>query len=239
MSDIHANLPAVEACLKQIAIDSPDMIVCLGDIVGYGPWSLEVMQLIQQWCDRIVRGNHEHYMDIIGWFEKDKCPPVFEGDKYAIETAKDWQKDYLGSLPLIEMIPELDLVFAHSCFVDPLDFDYLDCVEKMVMEFIFMFGRIGLIGHTHKAAISCPGKFQLVPEGTYVLDNTCRYIINVGSVGQPRDGNPDACYVLLDFGGKEVRFIIRRVPYNISPVIQKMMSLGFDLNNAQRLLYGK
>lgn len=241
LSDIHANLEALQAVLAD-ARSQADTFICLGDIVGYNPNPNECLRLIQTTCQLSVIGNHDQAA--IG------ARPYDDFNEYAA-AAIDWTQRqltpegeaYLQSLP--RTAP-----FGNHCLAahgSPRDTDeYL--FEKHQFEFNFAYLRQHLpevrycfVGHTH-----LPMVWRQTPEGQVgfvrlsspimTLEPTHRYIINPGSVGQPRYGEPDPSYILLDDTTWTLEF--RFVTYDIDATQEKIYDVGLPPYLAERLAEG-
>ncbi len=247
ISDIHSNWPALEAVLADIdAIGDVERIICLGDVIGYGPHPVICFETVARRCSLVLMGNHEHAV-IHG-------PYLFNPQA---RRAIDWTKETLYAtlhgdkrsqvLSLLENLPirhEIgDILLVHASPRDPvmeyiLESDLWEGANPAKMEEIFAaFDHLCFVGHTHRAGVFTEDWCFLhaadVPEFD-VSDG--RYVINVGSVGQPRDRDPRACYVL--FTGDAVYF--RRVSYDIDAVagdIRANDALGN--RSAERLYRGE
>ena len=212
-SDIHGNLPAWQRVLEDIRELEADVLFCLGDIVGYGPKPQEVLDAIRAETDYFVIGNHD--AAAAGILD----PSIFNEDAHAIVL---WTRDHLNqeSLEFLRNLPlELatkELLFVHAEICQPGRFDYIDNATTAAENFAAKNHFATFIGHTHHPLI-----YEQTPSGeinTYAdedrsLDPSCRYIINVGSAGEPR--NPDdirARYVIYDDDTKQVYF--RRIDFD-------------------------
>lgn len=246
ISDIHANLAALTAVLADID-QQRDVkeIWCLGDIIGYGPDPLECYQLVRERCSLIIKGNHEKGLEVGG---ADKFNAIA---RLAIEwTHNVIKKSPKGAQILADIaatptsFERNSMLFVHGSPMDPTS-EYLlpdDAarVKKMQAQFA-LFQNYCFVGHTHH-----PGVFEenitefnrpeAMMHNIYFLDNACKAIINVGSVGQPRDHNPHAGYVT--FLGDSVRY--HRVAYEVEVTRQKIYAIP-ELNDklAERLVVGK
>lgn len=224
ISDIHSNLEAFRAVLEDIMNRDITRIICLGDLVGYGPNPREVLELSMDFETTIV-GNHDdavvrqpkrfnmRALMAIEWTKKQlnsNVPP---------ETSRRWL-NFLDKLPdrANLTVGESEMLLVHGSPRDPIG-EYVfprDILHTGKLQDIFSrFDRICLIGHSH-----VPGVYtediafhhpDELPQSVYVFDGR-KTLINVGSVGQPRDGNPKAGYVTLTDEGDAVVF--RRVPYD-------------------------
>ncbi|MGE0755999.1 MAG: metallophosphoesterase [Pirellulaceae bacterium] len=229
LSDVHGNLEALEAVLADLTALQVSSIYCLGDVVGYGPNPRECVDRVMAF-DMCVLGNHDQG----ALFDP-------EGFSSGAERAIFWTREQLeGGCPdpdaarkrwkflceLPRQIREGSLLFVHGSARNPLN-EYVfpeDIYNPRKMNRIFSFIEGACFqGHTHVPGVfTADGRF-LVPAETsnqYVL-NGSRAMVNVGSVGQPRDGNPQASYVVLD--GDLVTF--RRVPYDVDKTVRKIYGI--------------
>jgi predicted phosphodiesterase len=247
ISDIHANLPALEAVFEDIdAVGSVERIYCLGDVVGYGPQPCECLDLIASRCKMILMGNHEHAV-LYGAY----------GFHAAAKRAIDWTREQLQkqSAPsrkaMMELLQNLpirheidDILLVHGSPRDPvmeyvLESDLWEGADEDKMESIFAgFQRLCFVGHTHRPGVFTDDRCFLaaaeLPNGFDVSDG--KYLINVGSVGQPRDRNPLSCYTL--FSGDAVYF--RRVAYDVEATANRLRRIdALDRRFADRLYRGE
>ena len=215
ISDIHANLPALEAVLD----DMPPVasIVCAGDIVGYNPWPRECLERVRAVSSLVVQGNHDRNVETPHRYEHNEM--AHAGLELAREELSEAQREWLSDLPQRIEFAERAYRLVHShpdpnrlgSYVRPAQFpkmrSYLDDYAGIVL------------GHTHiqhKATI----------DG--------RLIVNPGSVGQPRDGDKRAAYAVLDTTASEVE--LRRVEYDINQVISRVEVCGLPTKTGTRLL---
>ena len=214
VSDIHANLSAWNAVLADIRSQNVDVIVCLGDVVGYGPKAAEVLEAVRAETDHFVMGNHD--AAAVGMMDysifNDHARQAIE---WTMTELSAEQKQFLSSVPLA--IEAGDILFVHAEIAEPGRFDYIDGVEIAQENFNANEHFVTFVGHTH-----LPKMFEQSSDKTVLeladefsaLDAEKRYIINVGSVGEPR--NPDdlrARYVIYNIETREVDF--RRVEFDI------------------------
>jgi len=254
ISDIHGNAEALRAVLDHIAAQSVDRIVCLGDIVGYGPDPLECVDLVREHCAWALMGNHDFGV----LYEPTNFNPSAEASAFWTRSVFDAEPDeskraaryeYLGRLPVrkVENLlgDDTPVLAVHASPRRPVN-EYIfpddanDQPDKL--EAIFeRVDRIGLVGHTH-----VPGVFSDEPDfypptelgdaRVYKFIDTEKAIVNVGSVGQPRDHDPRASYVILSPG--QVEF--KRVEYDIKKTADKIHAIP-ELNNflGDRLFEGR
>lgn len=234
ISDIHSNLEALQAVLEDIDQQHVDEIFCLGDVVGYGPNPRECIDQVMS-CKVCLLGNHDQgaLFDPEG-FNTGAERAIFWtraqlencGGKVA-DGHRRW--DFLGELP--RNFQEGPLLFVHGSARNPLN-EYVfpeDIYNRRKMEKIFaLIERYAFQGHTHVPGVFTEDFRFLSPEEVnfeYRL-GPGKTMINVGSVGQPRDGDPRACYAILE--DELVRF--RRVPYPLEKTIEKIYQIP-DLDN--------
>lgn len=234
LSDIHANLEALSAVLADARQEGAEQIICLGDLIGYGPNPRECIDLVMQF-DICILGNH----DLGALFDPEGFSSGAERAIFwtrgqlengsADPTAARRRLDFLAELPRNHR--EDSLVFVHGSARNPLN-EYIfpeDVYNTRKIEKIFgVVERVCFQGHTHVPGVFTVQKQFLAPDeigGKYVLGPD-KCMINVGSVGQPRDGNPQACYVLLD--ENVVHF--RRVAYPLEQTIEKIYAIE-ELDN--------
>ncbi len=227
ISDIHGNLEALQAVLADIATQNVDDIMCLGDVVGYGPNPSECLESVMKRASLTILGNH----DQAALFDPDGFNPVALRAIYWTRDQLDsgstgvvnrrW--DYLSELPKLHQVDKF--LFVHGSPRDPTneyvfpetiyDENKMNSMFQRVTQYCFQ-------GHTHM-----PGVFT--PDLEFIRPASCDYVfglgkeklmINVGSVGQPRDEDNRACYVILDHNAKKVFF--RRIPYNFEETIRKI-----------------
>ncbi|MFT5465216.1 MAG: putative phosphodiesterase [Verrucomicrobiales bacterium] len=214
-SDIHANLHAWEQALADIQKQQVDVLVCLGDIVGYGPKPEEVLNAIRSVTDNFVMGNHDAAAAgaiETSYFNDDARGAI----EWTITALSAEAREFLASVPLA--IQTENILFVHAEICEPGRFGYIDSVADAHANFAGTEQFVTFVGHTHHPCI-----FELSNDGSVVQhpDSNCqlleenRYIVNVGSVGEPR--SPDDLrgrYVVYDSATREVDF--RGVSFNIS-----------------------
>ena len=245
ISDIHGNLEALKAVLEDIRQQSITDIYCLGDVIGYGPNPRECLDLIRQRTKLCILGNH----DQAAMFDPDGFNPVALRAIYwtrdQLESGGGSQQqlnerwDFLGELPRFR--EEGDFLFVHGSVREPTN-EYVfpeDVYDSRKMDELFRrLNMYSFQGHTHIPGVFTAGGEFLSPdecdyEYQLVGDKT---MINVGSVGQPRDSNPQSCYVILE----ENTVYFRRVDYPFEDTIKKIYA-ATDLENmlGDRLRHGR
>jgi diadenosine tetraphosphatase ApaH/serine/threonine PP2A family protein phosphatase len=165
-------------------------------------------------------------------------PPAAEAIRWTQQRLKPKNLKILQRLRLREEIGEIQLV--HSSPFQSEEWHYLTQREDLERNFRYFQGTLCFFGHVHKPFIAEQGKegdVTILEDGEKVLDPACRYLVNVGSVGQPRDGDPRTCYVMYDSQSRKLS--IRRIPYDFETAHQKTIAAGLPEYLAQRLRTGK
>ena len=213
VSDIHANWPAWCAVRDDLRAQQVDAVVCLGDVVGYGPSPQRVLDDVRQCCDQLLLGNHE--AAALGRLDLS----IFnDGARRAAEwTATqldDESKTFLGELPMVA--EDEDLLFVHADPVAPEAWGYVESCKDAEACFAATTQRLIFVGHTHVPEVfaqRATGEVVQLPPATLALEAGVRYLVNVGSSGEPRDGTPQATYCIYDGDAQRLEF--RRVSFDL------------------------
>ncbi|HVY61032.1 MAG TPA: metallophosphoesterase [Planctomycetota bacterium] len=254
LSDIHANINAFQAVLEDLEKKGGcDRMYCLGDVIGYGPRPTECLALARQHFQLTLKGNHEQavvegakdFNDMarraIDWTRTTILPDAANATE---EQQTNWA--YVSQLP--EVMNDGILQFVHGApqdpvneYIMPMDIDPQTKTygDKLYTAFT-MTQWITFCGHSHMPALYCQDGFFLSPtfqkEVSYQCATNMRYIINVGSVGQPRDGDNRACYCIWDEG----KITWRRVPYDIQDTYNSVVGISqLDITLGERLFRGE
>lgn len=233
--DIHSNLEALEAVFEDMEERGVDQLYCIGDLVGYGANPIEVIERVRERAEVIVAGNHDHAMSGI--------LPLSHFNEFAREAA-EWTVSkitqehirFLGGLPLLEEVEDMSIV--HATFVSPYEFNYIMNDDQAKENFEALKTKLGFVGHSH-----VPMNFLERDDIRYSrsqevdLEDGLRMIVNVGSVGQPRDEDPRASYVIYDDEEQVLRN--RRVEYDIETAARKIQEAGLPAKLGERLFKGK
>ena len=240
ISDIHGNLPALEAVLADVDASAPDEVWCLGDVVGYGAEPNECAELVAERCTVCLAGNHDlavlEAIDISTF-----SPAAAEAAQWTTAQLADGPREFLSGLHAADESREVALYHA-----SPRDhvWEYVlwpeqagECIAKQAK-------RVALIGHSHIAlcfraaddgdADATEG--AQVNAGTKLEIGDGRWLLNPGSVGQPRDRDPRACYGIFD--SEERTFKYFRVAYDVQTARQKILDAGLAPVFGERLLVG-
>jgi len=237
IADIHANLAAFTAVLDDISQrGGVKEVWCLGDIVGYGPDPHQCIELLRQRNHVCVAGNHD--WAAIGKIDTDDFnPDATAACLWTTEQLSPEDIQYLESLPLT--VEKDDFTLAHGSPREPI-WEYIQSTSIATANFTFFKTRLCLVGHSHVPLVfkqedgDCSFS-QLSPSIGLALGKS-RWIINPGSVGQPRDGDPRASYAIYDDESNMVR--LRRIPYDIDATQEKMMQERLPIRLVERLGHG-
>ncbi len=235
ISDIHGNLEALNAVWEDIEMEEIDQVYCCGDLINYGANSEEVVQFIKKKRIPTIMGNHEKaFFDDI---ELDKFNK--EAKESMLVTRKMLSKDseqFIKKLPI--NLSSENMLFVHG--IPPRDYEgYIVYISDFEAKKILrnMQESVAFVGHTHLlgAHIYMDGIIQqeVIEKGLWELDPDSKYIINVGSVGQPRDGNSTAKYIIFD----TERFVmdVRFIKYDLKLTQKKIYDSKLPKFNADRL----
>lgn len=240
ISDIHANLEALGVVLADIAARRPDAIVCLGDFVGYGPDPVACIEQVRPLLSAAVRGNHDvAALETVDAVAAKFNPFAYEAVVWTRRQLTEPVRGYLEGLPL-RVTPDAFLC-VHGSVRDPIE-EYIFDIATARASFDAAPFTLCLVGHTHMPAVftqageSVVGE-PLLPGQSLRLQSDRRYIINVGSVGQPRDGDPRAAYLWLDTAEQVATLV--RLEYPVSQTQEKMLAAGLPGMLAERLAVGR
>ena len=242
LSDIHANLEALDACLADAAPRRAGFVLVLGDIVGYGPNPNEVVERVRALDPvAVVRGNHDKVASGL---------ETADGFNVVARAAAYWTLDHLapGNRAWVANLPPGPVQVDHLveiCHGSPFDedayvFDELDAVRALRSS----KRRLCLFGHTHYPTIFSQSGTRLdavvrsrQTEWTLALEPSAKYLLNPGSIGQPRDGDPRAAYAVVDSEAETVELV--RVEYPVEMTQGKIVEAGLPQVLADRLTAGR
>lgn len=228
LSDIHSNLEALTSALDAADAARAEAIYCLGDVVGYGADPAACVDLVREWCDGVVMGNHDlavahaHGLDEL---PKDGQAAVIHNRNHLSDAALA----YLRDLPL--QLEAHGCTFVHATPDAPTAWKRLDTYPLAQQQFDHFATDVCFIGHTHIPAVMANKLGVLNVRPGY------RYLINVGSVGQPRDQNPRLSFGLFDTETFEYEGV--RLPYDVEHAAEKILDAGLSARLAERLMDGR
>lgn len=233
--DIHANLEALIAVINDARNRDVTEFVCVGDVVGYNASPSACINAVKELGCVTVRGNHDHYCSHDENLD-DFQPLAASVIAWTRRQLSDEDVIWLKNLPLRKAVSGFTIV--HSTLDMPDHWGYVFDSLSAEAHFNYQMTTLCFYGHTHVPMIyeKNAGVRRLDPY-TIKLATGTKYFINVGSVGQPRDGNPDSSYVLYKPASREVEFI--RVPYDIQTSMEKNIQAGLPERLAHRLAQGK
>lgn len=235
IADIHANLDAFQVVLEDIKQQECTHVACLGDVVGYGANPKECLDKVREMNIPTVKGNHDEYIGV------DEDPDGFND---AAAEAVNWSRSqlteddrkWLRELKYQRLVANFTIV--HATLDVPQRWGYVFEKLEAAASFTYQHTQVCFFGHTHVpvAFIRDTG----VRGGTYSkfrVEPGKKYFINVGSVGQPRDGNPKAAYVVYDMTQQTIE--LRRLDYPIAEAQRKIRAAGLPERLAERLAVGR
>ena len=236
ISDVHGNLHALEAVLAELEREQPDELWCLGDLVGYGPQPNRCCETVAARAETCLAGNHD--LGVLGSIDLAE----FTGD--AVEAAR-WTRGVLaeGSRRFLESLASQGaregVELYHASPRNPV-WEYVLSAEAAAAAFDLTESQVVLVGHSHvPLAISLNDHVLdggLAAGGTETTLGSSRWLLNPGSVGQPRDGDPRAAWLLLDLGAGRAEH--RRVEYEVASTQNEIRERGLPDALAQRLAHG-
>jgi diadenosine tetraphosphatase ApaH/serine/threonine PP2A family protein phosphatase len=237
-SDIHSNLEALEAVLPDMDALGAHRRVCLGDTVGYAANPGKCLRLVRSLGCPVLKGNHDALAANDDAMH-DMRDVAEIGIKFARQKLTVAEREYLGALPLT--MADGDCEFVHASLNRPEEWAYLLCQQALQEHFEAQTRRICFAGHTHVPCawhLSPRGELRsLEKQGRVELPIDGKILINVGSVGQPRDLSPNACYAIYDPSLNSVEF--RRIAYDVRKTKRKILRAKLPAFTAQRLSLGR
>jgi len=234
-SDIHGNVHALQRVLEDLRQENVDYMLCCGDVVGYGGNPNECVEILRENGIPTIAGNHDYaalgQVDISYFNDIARTAILWTREELKPENLA-WLKELPLSVELNEML------FVHASPHQPENWNYIITMGQARVGFQHFRQKICFIGHSHTPFIVENNDGQLgCPENPRIkCRGNCRYLVNVGSVGQPRDRNPEACYTIYDREAQTVE--IRRTDYDMSGAQETILSKGLPPELADRLTYG-
>ena len=236
-SDIHSNLEALTAVMEDMLSQDVTHTICLGDIVGYAANPKECLQIVRTIGCPVIMGNHDQMATITPSEKMGFNQSAMEGIDFTISRLNKEDIDYLRQLPLKLHVQQFTCV--HDSLDDPGSWCYVTCVNTAQISFNYQRTRICFNGHTHVprifekngSVVECPQKYPFA-----CTNSNSKYLINVGSVGQPRDGDSRASYAIFTPTEKGMGTVeLRRVEYDIEKASEKILREGLPARTATRL----
>ena len=233
--DIHANLEALEAVLDDAAGQHVSDYVCMGDIVGYNADPGACLERVRLMDCPTVKGNHDE--DASGSHSLENMNPVAAAAlEWTRAQLSEEQRQWLRRLRMVRQVADFTVV--HSTLDQPSHWNYVTNRFDAMSNFSYQFTQICFHGHTHVPRVYIKNdRVQEVATDSLMIEDGEKYFINVGSVGQPRDGDWRACYVIYDIDRQLVSF--RRVEYDIAETQRKIQAAGLPEMLAERIAEGR
>ena len=236
LADIHANLQALESVLKDLDAKEVEHSASLGDVVGYGGHPNECLNLVRTRCRYSIYGNHE-----IALLRNE----IASSYRLEIRNSLEFHKsklsaknlNYIGSLPI--SIEQPDFTATHGSLHNPTEFEYVFTEQDADRHFAKQKTRIAFCAHTHTPRIwnQQKGRTTFTEAKDIYLNDSGKYLIDVGSVGQPRDGDARARYVIFDPVQQRVEFF--RISYDVKEAAEAVLHCGGSPAFASRLFSGR
>ncbi|MBI4495881.1 MAG: metallophosphoesterase family protein [Deltaproteobacteria bacterium] len=236
LSDVHGNLEALQAVLADVRREKAERLAFLGDVVGYGADPRECLRLLGELTDWMVAGNHDY--GAVGRTDLSFFNAMARAAiEWTREQLTEEERFLLRQTPLLKRAGAL--TFVHASPRNPEAWNYIFSLEEAEEAFRALETEVAFIGHSHLPIIWTWGKDGMVTaaaEKEIVLQEGRKYILNVGSVGQPRDRHPESAYGIYDEDSK--RYILRRIPYDVAAAQKKILQAGLPPYLARRLSLG-
>jgi len=235
LSDIHANLDALEAVLASVRAFGVDSCLCLGDVVGYGACPKECLDLVRDSCERTVAGNHD--FAVLGRIDIENFNAYAkEATLWTKEALEESDLGYLGGLSLVENFDGFTIV--HGALYSPELFDYVQTTYDASLSLNQLSNSVCFFGHSHIPVTFTQRRFISYSLAAEIsVEPGTKVLVNVGSVGQPRDNNPQASYAVFDTA--ERRIWIRRVSYDVDMAATRIRDAGLPEVLGERLKVGR
>jgi predicted phosphodiesterase len=235
IADVHANLEALKVVLNDAQEQQCTHYACLGDVVGYNANPKECLDLIRTMAMPCVKGNHDEYCSVNATLEGFN-PHAAEAVNWTRQQLAEEDAQWLRDLRYIRLVSNFAIV--HATLDGPQRWGYVFDKLAAAASFTYQNTSICFFGHTHVPVAFV--KDSQVRGGTYSkfkIEIGKKYFVNVGSVGQPRDGNPKSAYVIYDLNDATIE--LRRLDYDIALAQAKIRAAGLPERLADRLSYGK
>jgi len=233
ISDIHANLEALEVCLAKIDGLKPDKLICLGDLVDYCAQPNECIELVKNNADVVLLGNHDeaqfNYERAEGFNENAHISSV-----HTRKVIKPEYVEYFKTLPYAYSIE--NLLFVHASPRYPELYKYVLNTVSAESEFISFSEKACFVGHSHRPVIFAKKDLNVYETESVNDSGDVRYIINVGSTGQPRDGNPKLSFGFIDT--ENFKYCNYRLEYPVKNTYKKIIAENLPVFLADRILKG-
>jgi len=232
--DIHGNFEAMETVLNHAAEQQCEQYICLGDIVGYGANPVECLERVQQLGCPVVKGNHDE--DSTQLKSAGNTNPIArKAQEWTYEQLSPEQREWLQALRYVRQIDNFTIV--HSSLDQPQQWHYITNKFDATACMAYQFTQLCFVGHSHVPQIYIKEiGVRLHDEYNVNIEQAKKYLINIGSVGQPRDGDWRASYAVYDSDAQTVN--IHRLEYDVQSAQQKIRDAGLPESLADRIAEG-
>ena len=237
LGDIHANIDALNVVLEDARSQGVTDFVSVGDVVGYNAAPAECIRAVRDLNCPVVRGNHDHYVSYLETSLADFHPAAAQVVEWTRSQLSGEEMQWLHDLPLQKPIKGFMLV--HSTLDMPDHWGYVFDNQQAKANFNYQRTPLCFHGHTHVPIIYSLGSGGVVhyEPCDFMVELGQKLFINVGSVGQPRDGDPRASYVIYDMDARQIRF--RRLEYDVAAAQERCRAAGLPERCAERLGVGR
>jgi predicted phosphodiesterase len=235
IADIHANLEAFEVVLQDIKEQNCTHFACLGDVVGYNANPKECLDIVRRMNIPCVKGNHDEYCSNDNNMEGFN-PHAAQAVSWTRQQLTEEDRAWLRELKYLRLVASFTIV--HATLDGPQRWGYVFDKLAAAASFTYQNTPVCFFGHTHVPVAFI--RDSVVRGGTYSkfkVEPGRKYFVNVGSVGQPRDGNPKAAYVVYDMDEGSIE--LRRLDYDIPKAQKKILDVGLPPRLAERLSMGR
>ena len=235
LADIHSNMEALEVVLADSRDQKCTHYCCVGDVVGYGANPKECLDIVREMNMPCVKGNHDEYCSTDEELEGFN-PHAAQAVGWTRNQLSDEDRQWLKDLKYVRLVASFSMV--HATLDGPQRWGYVFDKLAAAASFTYQNTSVCFFGHTHVPVAFIRDTF--VRGGTYSkfkVEPGKKYFVNVGAVGQPRDGNPKAAYVVYDLNEGTIE--IRRLDYDIPKAQKKILAAGLPPRLAERLAFGK
>lgn len=232
LGDIHSNIDALCTVLEDCRSQGVTDVLCTGDVVGYNACPHECLEIIRDLGCPVVMGNHDHYVSTeqnLMDFNPDAAAVI----EWTRQQLTDDEMQYLATLPFVKT--SMGIALVHSTMDNPGNFGYVFDHLQAESHFTHQLTPLCFHGHTHVPMIyekQIGGVYRIDPQD-FKLPIGRKYFINVGSVGQPRDGDPRASYVIYEPKTRQITY--RRIPYDVETAQARIRYAGLPERLAVRL----
>ena len=233
--DIHANLHALQAVIDDTREQGCTHHICMGDIVGYNAFPRECLAVVRELDCPTVKGNHDEQVSM-GETQEGLNPLAEEALDWTRNQLDETDKQWLRELRIQRLVRDFTIV--HATLDTPHKWGYVTTALDAAASFTYQHTALCFIGHTHRPIIyHRDHSVNSFAFETLTIEKNQKYLINVGSVGQPRDGEWRAAYAIYDTDTNEI--VLRRIPYDLEAAQRAILDAGLPQKLALRLANGR